>query len=157
MHALVATSARWSRAVIISADPGSGHVPDRLVRDAEWARLACEGWDEFCEQWNRQGVFGERAAPWDRRGFSPQRQMAVARGFEEWSVGRQSDLRAAIRACAIPLLWVVGERDEKFVRLAASVCGGASHAELLVVEGAGHRVPWEQPEVVAEAIRSFLS
>jgi 2-succinyl-6-hydroxy-2,4-cyclohexadiene-1-carboxylate synthase len=152
LHALVHPQAAWSRAVIISADPGSGTDPERVDRDQAWANLAREDWEEFCQRWAAQPVFGGSEMPWTRD-FSERRREAVARGLEVWSVGRQRDLRAEIERCGFPILWIVGENDEKFVRLAASVPG----VEMVIVGGAAHRAPWEKPEATAEVIRSFLS
>lgn len=152
LHALVQPGAPWSRAVIISADPGAGPDPARVSADREWADLARRDWPAFLRQWAAQPVFGGAPMPW-RRPFGAGRREAVARGFEEWSVGKQRDLRPEIGRCGIPVRWIAGARDEKFVRLASGVPG----VDVAVVENAGHRVPWEQPEVTAELIRSFLS
>jgi 2-succinyl-6-hydroxy-2,4-cyclohexadiene-1-carboxylate synthase len=157
MHALVRPGAPWSKAVIISADPGHGHDPDRAKGDASWANLARSDWPEFCDQWSAEALFAEDDVDWDRSEYSAERQEAVAKGFEVWSVGKQRDLRSELKDVEIPILWIVGARDAKFVGLAESIVPILRDAQLLVVADAGHRVPWEQPEVVAEAIRSFLS
>jgi 2-succinyl-6-hydroxy-2,4-cyclohexadiene-1-carboxylate synthase len=51
---------------------------------------------------------------------------------------------------------MTGERDEKFCRIAVRVCASWPAAEPVVVTAAGHRVPWEQPELFQRVVRDFL-
>jgi 2-succinyl-6-hydroxy-2,4-cyclohexadiene-1-carboxylate synthase len=47
---------------------------------------------------------------------------------------------------------VAGERDGKFVALGRRLAAALPDAELVIVPGAGHGLPREAPEAVAEAI-----
>ncbi len=157
LHALVERRAPWSKAVIISADPGYGGDRERVERDAGWAALARRDWSSFCLRWYGQGVFAGAESPWTREEFPPVRREAVALGFERWSVGLQRDLRDELGEVSQPVLWIAGERDAKFAAIAAEMGGVLPRCRVEVVRGAGHRVPWERADAWAALIRSFLS
>lgn len=156
LHALLATGAPWSKAVIISAHTGAGHDAERLRHDARWADLLRRDPERFAEQWAAQPVFGGRPMPWDRSDLDARRE-AVARGFERWSLGRQRDLLPALGELRCPVLWLVGEDDTKYVEIGRRACAQLPAGRLQVVAASGHRAPWEQPEICAAAIRGFLS
>jgi len=46
----------------------------------------------------------------------------------------------------IPTLWIAGVRDAKYVAEATRAVSLVRDGRLVVVEDAGHRVPWERPE-----------
>jgi len=150
--------------VIVSAHPGLPTEEERLMRmaaDAEWAGRALVGdWGEFLERWEgRMGSAALGVEPgtgWgDRRLLQPRRQ-AVARSFMDWSLGKQEDLRAKLAKVRCPVLWMTGERDEKFTKLGEEVAGLLPAGRLEVVPDAGHRIPWEHPEDFAGLVRRFL-
>jgi pimeloyl-ACP methyl ester carboxylesterase len=62
------------------------------------------------------------------------------------------------RALEMPVLVIAGERDAKFValgeRLAAAI---GENAMFLLVPGAGHAVPFEQPDAFATLVKSFAT
>ena len=152
MHALLEDPGMWKAAVIVSADFGKGRDDARIARDAEWARKARElPWEEFMREWNAQPVFagtenaGERA-----------KREGIAEAFEMWSVGRQENLLRRFAELELPVLWVVGERDEKFVRLGEEAIAALPKGKLEIVADAGHRVMWDQRERFVELVRSFL-
>ena len=53
---------------------------------------------------------------------------------------------------AMPVTLVVGERDAKFRAIAGRMSGAIGDCHVVVVDGAGHAVQLEQPELVAAAI-----
>ena len=151
LHALL-EGGFWDAGVIVSAHPGLAEEEKvaRRARDAEWAAEALKGdWKEFLDEWNGQAVLedcGSRIADCgmkfaDRARLEMRRQ-AVARSFMDWTLGRQEALGGRIGEVGCPLLWAVGEKDEKFRGLAGRIDG----VEHWVAPGAGHRVPWESAE-----------
>lgn len=159
LHALLDRSpGPWSAAVIVSAHPG---IEDRARRaqrragDADWAAKALRGdWGELMAEWNAQPVLSDGAAP-DRAGLVQRRQM-VARSFIDWSLGAQDPLWGRLGEITVPVLWVAGQRDRKFVGLAERASGLLADAELWVAAGAGHRVPWQADEAFASRVVEFL-
>ncbi|MCU0797663.1 MAG: alpha/beta fold hydrolase [Akkermansiaceae bacterium] len=167
LHALLekGLGPQWEAAVIVSAHPGLEEESDRAARraaDAEWAGRAIHGeWADFLGKWNAQDVLaaGEGKSGLslgDRSKLAPRRN-SVARSFIDWSLGAQEPLGERVRReISCPLLWMAGERDEKFRDLAYRV--GA--LETSIVPGAGHRVPWESarfPGMVGEFLERAVS
>jgi pimeloyl-ACP methyl ester carboxylesterase len=52
----------------------------------------------------------------------------------------------------MPVTVVAGERDAKFVALGERLAAALPDARLVVVPGAGHGLPREAPQAVADAI-----
>ena len=157
LHALVAGDSPWSKAVIIGANPGQGSDAARLEQDKAWAALARDDWGRFSREWAAQPIFGGAAMPWDREAIGDSRREAIAQGFEVWSVGVQRALLHELEAVQIPVLWLAGERDSKYVDLCREAASRMPAGQFRAFPGSGHRVPWEAPEEVAAVIRSFLS
>ena len=157
LHALLDDPQKWSKAVIVSAHTGipEGERVPRQAHDAAWAAKALKGdWNAFLAEWNAQGVLEGVAMP-DRRKLQPRRE-AVARSFMDWTVGVQEDLLPQLARVTCPVLWVVGERDEKFLAVARKAVEALPNVELWVVPDCGHRVPWEQPEFFSQRVAEFL-
>jgi len=55
----------------------------------------------------------------------------------------------------VPVLWVVGEQDEKFRPLGERACQLIPRSSLAIAPGSGHRVPWQAAEWLAHAIARF--
>lgn len=143
LHALVEFPERWSGAVILSAHPGLQGAAERDARiaaDARWAERARRmAWGDFLDEWNAQPVFAGDRRPEAQRELEVRRE-EVARAFEQWSLGRQQDLRARLVDCTVPVTWIAGERDAKFVAIATEMAAMMPRCRLVVVRGAGHRL-----------------
>jgi 2-succinyl-6-hydroxy-2,4-cyclohexadiene-1-carboxylate synthase len=148
----------WVAAVIVSAHPGLEDEEQRAKRrgsDADWAAKALRGdWAAMLNEWNTQPVLAGGPAP-DRGALVGRRQM-VARSFIDWSLGGQEPLWDRLVEMRLPVLWVAGARDRKFVGLAERAVGMLPEAELWLADGAGHRVPWQADEAFAGRVLEFL-
>jgi 2-succinyl-6-hydroxy-2,4-cyclohexadiene-1-carboxylate synthase len=161
LHALARDDAPWDAAVIVSAHPGLEDADERrarLAQDAGWAAQAFGGdWQKFLEEWNAQAVLaGEAPRDADESARLVMRRREIARSFVDWSLGAQEPMWDDLGRIEIPVLWVVGERDEKFHRLGERAVSLMPQARLAVAPGAGHRVPWECGEWFAERVTEFL-
>ncbi len=158
LHALIENPAKWSKAVIVSAHSGIAEE-DRIPRqalDAAWAAKALKGdWNTFLGEWNAQGVLDGPSMP-DRRALQPRRE-AVARSFMDWTVGVQQDILPQLEKVTCPVLWVVGERDTKFLKVAEAAVEVIPDAKLVIIPDCGHRVPWEKPEEFNSVVQKFLA
>lgn len=142
---------RFAKAIIVSAGLNAPD-PARRARDEEWARrFERDDWPSLMRDWNAQPVFGGHAL--DRREEDYDRR-ELARQLREWSPAVLPPPR--LESIETPLLWIAGERDAKYVDIAREAVARLPHAELWICPGAGHRVPWEQPEVFIERLRPFL-
>ncbi len=158
LHALMRHPQQWKAAVIVSAHAGL-EVEERESRrhlDDHWARLLeNQSWDEFVNAWNHQAVLGNHVMP-DRSALEL-RKAEIARSFRCWSLSEQENLLEKLAVLEIPVLWVVGENDEKFYRHAESVMKVLKRGRLLSIPDSGHRVPWEAEEELVDAVHQFLS
>ncbi|MEM9480830.1 MAG: alpha/beta fold hydrolase [Verrucomicrobiota bacterium] len=159
LHALLAEPEVWSAAIVVSVHPGLYDVAerrDRLESDREWARKVRDmEWSEFLEEWNAQPVFGGAGLLESSLNAEANREN-VAKGFEVWSLGAQESLLDRFGELSLPVLWVTGERDPKFCDLGEEAVAQLPDGRLSVVAGAGHRVPWEQPDEFQSIVLAFL-
>jgi len=168
LHALAKTPDRFSGAMIVSANPGLSSHEEREARrkaDAVWATKFLEmPWPELMNDWNGQAALRppENRAPdfvtLDRRESDFDRQ-TFAHMMKTWSLGEQRDLRADIDRLSMPIEYVTGESDAKFTGIASDwmkheARGRRTH---VVIENAGHRVPWDAPAQFRAILANFLS
>lgn len=162
LHALLGKNHPWQAAVIVSAHPGLVDPAEREARrsaDATWATKALtHNWQEFLTDWNAQPVLGS-AMPRDAGADSAMalRRREIARSFVDWSLGMQEPLWDRLSEITIPVLWVAGENDAKFLELARRAVAALPQARLAVAPGAGHRVPWEAEQWLARETAEFLT
>ena len=155
LHALIADSKLWNGAILVAPHPGLS-VADarhsRRVRDDQWAKRFEElSWSEFWGEWTRQATL-TTAYP---RPLPPERR-ARRRCLELWSLSEQDDLRPRLDEIECPVLWVSGEWDERFTDLGSACVPLMPKGKQVIVPGAGHRVPWDAPDVFAELVREFM-
>jgi 2-succinyl-6-hydroxy-2,4-cyclohexadiene-1-carboxylate synthase len=161
LHALLENNHGWQAAVIVSAHPGLAGAAERETRraaDAAWATRALTGnWQEFLEAWDAQPLLAH-SAPRDPQAAARlvMRRREIARGFVDWSLGAQQPLWDRLPEITIPVLWVAGENDAKFLALAQQAVARMSTATLAVAPAAGHRVPWEAEAWLAAQTAHFL-
>jgi 2-succinyl-6-hydroxy-2,4-cyclohexadiene-1-carboxylate synthase len=159
LHALLEKDHPWQAAVIVSTHPGlEEDRSGRRAADAEWASMALTGnWQQFLEAWNSQAILGPAPLRDPRSsGSLITRRREVARSFVDWSLGNQEPLWDRLGEISIPVLWIVGDKDLKFLALAERAVSLIPNACLAVAPGAGHRVPWEAEEWLAKQVCHFL-
>lgn len=148
--------ASFDRAVIVSAGLNLEEGrEERRARDEAWARrFESDPWDEVMRDWNAQPVFGGHVTSRDERDYD---RRELARQLRENSPGVLPPLAPRLHEITIPVLWIAGERDHPYVDVARRAVSVLPHAELWICPDAGHRVPWEQPELFANRVRAFVS
>lgn len=155
MHAVLAHPPLWKGAAFVSANPGLENEAEQAARraaDAEWAvKCLSAPWEDFLREWDAQGVFrGEEGR--DRSLLKPWRR-SISRAFIDWSVGAQADLAPSLKQSPVPQLWIAGERDSKFTALARRAAGDKA----AIIPHAGHRIPLEAPEKLAECLQQLIT
>ena len=161
LHALLENAHPWQAAVIVSAHPGLESEDERASRrasDAQWATRALAGnWQEFLSQWNSQDVLASSPQRDPQASNSlVTRRREIARSFMDWSLGNQEPLWDRLREINVPVLWIAGENDPKFLKLAERAAGLLPAAKLAIAPGCGHRVPWENEIWFADQVSAFL-
>jgi len=147
LHALLSRPNSWNGVVVMSAHPGlesDGDRHSRLEADQQWAKDTRElPWSDLLDKWNGQDTLLSGAGSGFQVNLENNRE-SVACAFERWSLGCQKDLRPALAECDTPVLWVTGEQDEKFTRLAEEVVKANENFEHAVIPDAGHRLIYEK-------------
>jgi 2-succinyl-6-hydroxy-2,4-cyclohexadiene-1-carboxylate synthase len=160
LHVLLADREHHiGKAVIVSAGLGIEGAEARAARrasDARWAaRFESGAWTGVVRDWNAQPLFGGREnanlrleSAFDRR--------ALAAALRDWSPAVHEPLAGRLHDITARVLWIAGEDDERYVAEGQRAVERLPNAELWICRGAGHRVPWEQPERFLERLRTFL-
>lgn len=160
LHSLLEETHPWQAAVIISANPGLESETERAARsaqDRDWAAKAfMSPWPDFLNQWNAQPVLGGEIRDPQASQQLVTRRREISRSFVDWSLGAQQPLWDRLSEIRIPVLWIAGENDPKYVALAERAAALTPKGVLEIVPGSGHRVPWERPISFAERVARFL-
>jgi len=163
LHALLAENSPWQAAVIIAAHPGLESEQEKMQRrsiDTNWSAKSFHGdWSSFLQDWQAQSVLqkgGGMTTEWSDRGSLHLRRKEISRSFLEWSLGVQESLWPRLGEIQVPMLWLTGEHDVKFSALAQRACELIPDASHRLIQGAGHRLPWQQPQVFTEMVLDFL-
>lgn len=161
LHALLEKNHPWQAAIIISAHPGlenAGEQADRRAADMQWASRAFAGdWPQFVAAWNSQPVLaGAAARPSEETLRLVSRRREVAQSFINWSLAVQQPLWGRLQEIEVPVLWIAGENDGKFLEIARRATKAIPRATLAIAPAAGHRVPWEAEAWLGETAARFV-
>jgi 2-succinyl-6-hydroxy-2,4-cyclohexadiene-1-carboxylate synthase len=159
LHVALALGDRVRRLILIGASPGIEDAGDRARRRAADERLADEVQsstiEDFAQRWANMPVLAglppqvAATVHRDRLRSMPAGLAAALRGL---GTGALPSLWGRLEALRIPVLLLVGERDEKFRRIAAEMAPRIAASEVIVVPRAGHAVHLEAPAPTAAAI-----
>lgn len=142
LHALLA-GARYKRAIFVSTSLGVEGEEARAARraaDEAWARrFETEDFDPVMSDWNAQPVLAGPSLSRNRDDYDP-------RALREWSSAVLPPVASRLHELTIPTLWIAGARDAKYVAEAKRAASLTLRASAAIVEGAGHRVPWERSD-----------
>ena len=160
----------FSAVILEAAGFGSATQAEREAaakRDAACAtRLRADGLEAFMDFWEQLPLFAsQRDLPPDvrerlRAGRMANDAEALARTFEQAgqhvmpSRAETLETLAVLRAGGTPLLYLAGERDEKYRVLAAQAAEAG--AVMRVVPGAGHNAHLEAPAAFVQEVSLFL-
>ena len=160
LHACLARPDLWSGVIVVSGDPGSDG-PDQkklqLEKDKQWAkRFRSEPIESLLAEWDDLPVFCSipNSVPRNSEELDAEK---TARLFEVFSKGRQRDLLPELsKVQAPPVLYLTGEKDEKYCELGEQLASSCPIVRHRIVPQAGHRVPWENPDSFVEAVLGFM-
>jgi 2-succinyl-6-hydroxy-2,4-cyclohexadiene-1-carboxylate synthase len=152
LRALLA-GAQYERAILVSTGLGIEEEAARAARrasDEAWARrFEDEDFDSVIAAWNAQPVLAGQALVRTHEDFD-------SRALREWSSGALPPVVSRLHELTIPTLWIAGARDPKYVAEAKRAGSLARNSRVVIVEDAGHRVPWERPAEVINACKKFF-
>jgi len=159
LQALLEKDSPWSKAVIISGHSGiteSKYRNARISHDKEWSELCMNDWPKFINSWEKQSIFNN-SKPLENRDSLRPFSNKISETFINWSSGKQSPPINEFDKIKIPTLWLAGELDIKYIKIAEQACNILPHAKLKIIQNSGHRVPWDNPKDTANAINVFIS
>jgi 2-succinyl-6-hydroxy-2,4-cyclohexadiene-1-carboxylate synthase len=157
LHAALALGAeRVERLVLVSASAGIEDEAERAARraaDEELAQLLeSDGLAAFAARWRELPLFAGDPE-WVRDEVEAEQLRAdpagLAAALRGLGAGTLPAVWGRLGELAMPLTVLAGERDRRYVDLAARL--GAP--DTVIVPGAGHRLQLEVPQAVAEALR----
>jgi 2-succinyl-6-hydroxy-2,4-cyclohexadiene-1-carboxylate synthase len=159
LHVALAALERVERLVLVAASAGIEDAGERAARRASDARLAAFAHtttiEAFADRWTAQPLFAgtppDAARRWreDLLRNDPRALAAVLRGL---GAGAMTPLWDRLGELTMPATVMAGERDAKYVALAARLVSGLPRGERVVVAGAGHGLPREAPDAIAAAL-----
>lgn len=159
LHVVLEDPKLWKAAIFISTHPGLKSQDERQLRisaDEAWAkRFENEAWDPLMQAWNSQGVFNHDSFSFKREEKDYNRRV-LSQALKTWSLGKQEDLSEHLNALEIPVLWMVGADDAKFLQKAKELTFKNTRSKLCVVPEAGHRLPWQQTETFLLNLTKFI-
>jgi 2-succinyl-6-hydroxy-2,4-cyclohexadiene-1-carboxylate synthase len=153
--------------ILISTGLGFAEEADRATRNAkddEWATLAATNPADFWKQWYEQDIFASLAgvpeasrANWleQRKAIDPD---ALAGQLRHLGPGRHGDLLPVLKeviAKGVKVYYIAGTLDPKYV----AVCDQVKTLPGTLVDqlvGAGHILPLEAPDALAQRIAKFI-
>jgi 2-succinyl-6-hydroxy-2,4-cyclohexadiene-1-carboxylate synthase len=159
LRAALAGPERIERLILVATTAGIDDPDERAQRRAADEALAVAteqgSIEEFADRWTAQPLFAgtppQAAAMWhaDILDNEPVALAAVLRGL---GTGVMEPLWDRLGELRMPATVLAGGRDAKFRALGQRLADGLPDGELVIVDGAGHGVPREDPAAVAAAI-----
>lgn len=157
---------RVDRMVLVSTSPGLEQAGERAARRAHDAGLAdkllSQGLESFVDDWEALPLFRtqQRLDPVERSAIRHSRLHNDARGLamslRGLGTGQQPSFWPNVADLRMPILFMAGAEDSKFTEIASLMAQRLPSSRLAIVEGAGHAVHLEQPQVFDRIVVEFL-
>lgn len=147
--------------VLVSGTPGIEDPVQRADRraadEALAERIEAEGTVRFLDEWLSAPMFAglPADAAWrsERERNAPE---GLASSLRLAGTGTQDPLWNRLDELHMPVLVVAGADDTKFAALARRMTDAIGpNATLALIPGAGHSVPWEDPDAFLDAYRRW--
>ena len=152
---------RESRMVLLSTDP-LAEAP--AIAAAREARIIAAGAGRLAEAMADEVPMSSLADSPHRHGVAATlKAMALDLGSEVFvaqsrALQRRPDQQKTLRRAMLPALILAGAEDRLVpLRRQELAAGLMPFAKLVVIEGAGHMAPLEQPQAVTDALEAFLA
>jgi 2-succinyl-6-hydroxy-2,4-cyclohexadiene-1-carboxylate synthase len=166
LHLALTSPERIDALVLESAAPGIADPDERAERaraDEKLARLIEErGVEAFVDIWERVPLFAsQRSLPpavreRQRAIRLSQRPQGLTNSLRGMGAGAMEPVTERLGEYRMPVLYVAGEIDAKYVEIGRSMTAALPAARCVVVPGAGHTVHLERPEEFTSAVTSFM-
>ncbi|WP_100013199.1 2-succinyl-6-hydroxy-2,4-cyclohexadiene-1-carboxylate synthase [Lentibacillus sediminis] len=152
--------------ILESASPGLDDEQERLERQEKDEKLARkierEGIPAFVEYWESIPLFSTQKALSQavreqvREERMAQTEEGLAGSLRGMGTGAQPSWWESLPAFETPVLLLAGELDNKFARVNQQMAARFPNAELHTVQGAGHAIHVEKPQMFGKLVRGFI-
>lgn len=153
--------------ILESSSPGLVSKKEQLARKASDNILADkieqDNMEAFINYWENLPLFKsqEQSLPADvKKHLRSERlknnKQGLANSLRGMGTGVQPSWWENLHALEIPVLLVVGERDEKFCKINQLMNKSLPKSNFLVVKDAGHTIHMEQPEFFGKIVMDYL-
>lgn len=143
--------------VLISTSAGiadeAARTQRRIADDELADRIERIGVDAFLEEWLARPMFRSldpASAQLEARRANT--AAGLASSLRICGAGAQASLWERLVEVTVPTLVIAGERDPAYVQIARELCARLPHGDLVVIEDAGHAVPFERLEPTVDAV-----
>jgi 2-succinyl-6-hydroxy-2,4-cyclohexadiene-1-carboxylate synthase len=154
----------FQKVILESASPGLKTEKDRTQRYLSDVQLAEEleklELEEFLTRWYDKPLFKTFKDHPDFNTILARRLQnnptELAKSLRWMGTGNQPPLWDKLSASEIPLLLLVGELDEKFIKINREMANLCAGARLEIVPGCGHNIHVENPQNWVQVVQGFL-
>jgi 2-succinyl-6-hydroxy-2,4-cyclohexadiene-1-carboxylate synthase len=157
---------RLSALVLESASPGIADAEERRARvrsDVELAdRMERDGLEAFVDYWQSIPLWeSQKRLPEEQRAALRRQRLTnsvrgLANSLRCMGAGADEDVTPRLGELGMPSLLIAGALDVRYAEVVRRMAAATPNAEALVVEGAGHAVHFERPEVFNDSVGAFL-
>ncbi|MEK2646902.1 alpha/beta fold hydrolase [Bdellovibrio sp. BCCA] len=167
LHALEKRPALWYKTILVSTNPGfndphesfdpiSEERRQRWMNDSYWAEEFLKApWETVLRNWNAQPIFGGGETEPLRIEKEYSRE-TLSLALTQWSLAQQKNMRSVIQKNIQKVIWMVGERDEKFMEMSRRLQEEVQGLRLETVPASSHRVLFDSPKDLGERIRQLI-
>lgn len=152
---LVRHPSLFSRATLIGVNPGLDSDDarrSRLASDARWIELLhTNELERFVNAWSSQPMFANQP-PAERGRRMQHTAMGLADALRTLGLGVMPDWSPHLPTLPMPVTFVAGENDSKFVEIARVCAARSQNGTLKIIERSGHNTVLERPDAVASLL-----
>lgn len=155
---------RFKKVILESASPGLKSPQDRKlrrIRDEELATfLEKQGMDLFLKFWYNQPIFSALKTNPDFPNIIEQRKNndpnRLAASLRRMGTGVQPSLWKDLERVSVPILLLVGEKDQKFRNISSQMSALSKNIRTEIIENSGHTIHIENEKKYVTEIKKFL-
>lgn len=151
VQALVRKPMRFSRALILSANPiySAEDLAEREPWQKDWTlKFQNEPWEKLESEWQELGIFSA-SQPLQRRKTAMVREMLM-QSLVNWSPRHHDFTAVQLKALPSTVTWAFGASDQKYLKVAKTLQELPVQGQIVVVPGAGHRLVVDAADYVAK-------
>lgn len=164
--ALLFSGINFDKVILESGSPGLESERERLERlriDKKRAFEIRSDYKKFLTQWNQQDLFkiwglidNKRLIEYEEI-QSQQNPEQIALTLEVFGTGRYKNYWPDLQQLEIPVTLIVGDKDDKFVKINQRMKNTLEDAEICIFPNCGHRVHLEYPKAYADQIINCIN